>query len=314
MFLRDNIHRRASICWAISVKKDINRCSVERVFFVISYGGKAEEISESGHGDYISKQIYNYQIALLQDSPSPPGRIQILDFLVNEQKRRPPNAVDPIRMRQCGVLRWMVEESLVKLDSKAAVDANINCPKTRKLAVLGGGPLAKSVSTGTFLCFVCVEYDSIHALTWLVEDRSTPITDMVNGFNLLHVCAFFGRLEIMLWLFMRPEWKTLSSGFSTRKEFEMGSAVNIAIIRGHTHTADLLFTLGCSSQDGNGRSPDYFALTSSHAFVRAWGAEKAKPLRLEKDVDKLLCYVSNPIDYESLKRYITSSRCLDVER
>jgi hypothetical protein len=254
--------------------------------------------------------ILNYQTSFLEDSDSLPDRIEILNLLMDTKMVRPPNPLDPVKMRQCGILRWMLHQSYLNLDMKVIFDRQLSGTKH---GFLGGRRTPDYLSMGTFLCFACVEYDSLHVLSWMVEDQNVTIGECVNGFNFLHLCAYFGRLEIIVWFFTRPEWQAVVSGFSTRKGFEHATAVHVAIMRGHTNAADLLLELGCPSLDENERSPDYFALKSDYPYVHEWGQAKSLPNLMENDVKKLYKLLSKK-SYNTAKRFISSSKCLDIER
>ena len=57
---------------------------------------------------------------------------------MNQHRVRSPNATEAVKMRQRGLLCWMVHRSLVKLDLKASLDGQLNTSSTRKLELLYG--------------------------------------------------------------------------------------------------------------------------------------------------------------------------------
>jgi hypothetical protein len=82
--------------------------------------------------------IYSKRICELEDSVSLPARLRTLELLVIDGKMDPPIALDAIRFRQCGFLRWLVERNILKLESEASSDPQFNAPTWRKLKFLGG--------------------------------------------------------------------------------------------------------------------------------------------------------------------------------
>ena len=143
-----------------------------------------------------------------------------------------------------------------------------------------------------------------------------PITITLNGFNLVHACAHFGRTEITTWLYIhaRDDWEGLVNAHSTRKTSEKATAAHIAVSRGFTSLADLLIgPFGCPTVDGSGVTLDVLALASSHQYVRDWGKRKTAPLLLCKDVEKLKKEVAKG-SYHAAKRHIRASNCLHIGR
>lgn len=257
--------------------------------------------------------IWKHQLHFLEDDASLPGRLRILEFLVNAKGMKAPTILDAIRVRQCGVVRWIVGNSLLLLDDRAIKDNNINSPQGRKLLILGGQRIPNTVSSGTFLAHACIEFDALQTLAWLVEDQKVTIDGILGGFNLLHACAFFGRMEILLWLSTRDGFGDLKEAISTRKGFLTASAVHIAVMRGHLFIADLLLgRFGCPTIDGMGRTPDAIATSSPHDFVKEWGQVKARPFTLGKEIDKLVRHLSKK-SYSAAKNHINSTKCLSIE-
>mmetsp|Transcript_14447 Transcript_14447/g.40206 ORF Transcript_14447/g.40206 Transcript_14447/m.40206 type:complete len:2450 (-) Transcript_14447:2893-10242(-) len=267
----------------------------------------------------LDSPFFKHQIDTLEDDVSIPGRVEILDLLVREHEFLCPTALHVVKTRQRGVLSWMLRRSFVKLDSKASLDKQLNASDARKLEFLGTQPIPANISSGSFLAFACVEYDSLHVLSLLSKDEHVVLDCFINGFTLLHACAYFGRLEIILWFYTRPEWNIIAAAFASRKGFEGATAVHVAVKRGHIYAADLLLTLGSPSLDKTNVSHGFVASKSTFQFVRKWGESQAKPglkderIGLIEDVQKLLGLVVEK-SYDTAKKFITSSKCMGIDR
>jgi len=62
--------------------------------------------------------LFEYKVALLEDDESLEGRLKILEYVVEDRELLPPHPLEVIRYRQCGVLRWMFEKSILWIDGK----------------------------------------------------------------------------------------------------------------------------------------------------------------------------------------------------
>jgi len=262
---------------------------------------------------YHFQQLLKYKIKLLQDDEDLDGRLKVLDYLVKEKQQPRPSPLDPIRFRQCGVLRWMVKESLIELTAAAKEDRQL-FKAAKELQFLGSQNIPTALTVGYFLCFATVEYDDLQSLQWLSHQMGVEIEDVqVNGWNLVHACAFFGRIEILAWLVDESAWHTLVESPCRRKPWEKAYAAHVAIDRGHITAADILLHFGCPTTDGAGKTPDYYAVKSELAHVTSWGEDKARPFRLEEDVSKLLRSLSEEKPIAELKTKYLRSRCLDYD-
>jgi len=271
-----------------------------------------KDCEKNTYGVYEEERRYKYQLELLQDDNTVPGRLLILESLINGEGWSPPSILDPIRMRQGGIFEFLIRLSSTKLDESALLHRDLTSPLARRLKFLDGRRVPKACSVGCFLAFACVEMDSLRILVYLVEEKNVTITDFVLGFNLLHLCAYFGRVEIIVWLHTRPEWGEMLHDLASRRGFEQNTAAHVAVQQGHTIVADLLLKLGCSAVDGNKKSINAIATASSYEHVREWRREKAFPFRLQEKVERLLKLLEIQ-DYESAKTHITISKCLDIK-
>eukprot|EP00934_Nitzschia_sp_Nitz4_P003879 Nitzschia sp. Nitz4//scaffold167_size49223//10984//18384//NITZ4_007032-RA/size49223-processed-gene-0.31-mRNA-1//-1//CDS//3329538266//3869//frame0 len=268
---------------------------------------KREESYSSIH------RILQYVKAILQDDDGICGRLQMLNYMIVHKGARPPSPLVVIRERNCGALRWLIEGGYVQLMEPALY---MNDPNARKLLFLGGQRVSKAITTGTFLCFACVEYDSLFSLSWLVKGSNASIDQVINGFNILHVCAFFGRLEILLWISTTPLWsKLLSMAPSTRPGFMNYSIFEVAISKGHTNVVLMLEAMGYSMSSAplNYSSILSSALKSPFRHVRIWGQEMTHSSKLASNCEKLLQLLSKRNNTLFLQQHIEDTGCLKID-
>ncbi len=148
--------------------------------------------------DFISK--LKYKLSLLRDDECLEDRLQLLRFFVSDSVGlAPPNAVDIVRWRKCGVLRWLVAESFIRLDALAVSDMQITL-RLKYVTFLGKSAIPSSMTVGEFLLFASIEFDDLQTVQWLVEECGTRAAEVrCNGWNVMHACAHHGRTEIALW-------------------------------------------------------------------------------------------------------------------
>jgi len=274
------------------------------------------------------KSLVKYKISLLEDDESLPGRLDILNYLINDTKTKASYTKNPlkyvmtaIRFRQCGMLRWLIENNHINLDLDEEVS---QCSIPNIIAAyieeFHFAPTS-SMTVGEFLCLVCVEWDDLHSLQWLHEQCSDPIR-LNNGFNLLHLSAFLGRIEIVAWIYTTHLWDALVKEVSERKPYTNCKAIHIAAGEGHICIVDLLIKFGCDEEEVvDGKALHDFALASGHDFVHQWVTKReskkeimSKPSSLELNVQQLLHLLSTrdtPI--ENIKRHIIDTKCLHIK-
>lgn len=259
-------------------------------------------------------EVYKYKLRLLTDDENLEDRLNIVNYLVKEWGLSP-SLLDPIRFRQCGVLRWMKKESIIDLDSAAVTQRDIvRSTASGDLQFVGGRRVPKSISVGEFLCFAAVEYDDLQTFRWLSLDMNVAVDSLViNGWNLVHACAFFGRLEFLDWLPSQPFWRSHVESPSKREPGDPFAA-HIAVGRGHVHAARILLHYGCPLLDAAEKSPTFYALQSDIDYVREWGEENMKPMQLEKDLKKFQRFLfSGRKSVVELKVEYLKTRCLDYD-
>jgi ankyrin repeat protein len=177
------------------------------------------------------------------------------------------------------------------------------------------------MTVGEFLCFAAIEYDDLQSFKWLVESNGASKSINCYGWNLMHVCARFGREEIVgLMLLDHDVSIGLAEAFCETMRSPHGetphqsSAVQISVIEGFTNLANYLLDAGCSSVDAKGL-PVYLTVSKASKFDHAkqWAKEKQKPFQLEKDIRKLyqlLPDVTRRLD--EMKNHLRKSRCMDI--
>jgi ankyrin repeat protein len=288
--------------------------------------GVRKPISLEGLLDYILDRdqkinLYEYQVkALLTlkkklvQNCNLDNRLRTLEYLVFEKKQPPPSIIDVIRWRQCGVLRWMVDKSFVDLNALALNDHQLRSYK--KALFLGSQAIPSAMLVGDFLCCLAVEFDDYQSLHWLLVDKKLQPTTTCHGWNLVHMCAHFGRREIFQFLLSElSEVSALVQMPSSRQNTDGLFAAHLSIHLGFVDLAALLIRCGCPLVDKRGKSVVWHAKKSSHSFVREWGVNKEKPLKLEEDIRKVFKILSSqPVSKECVKDHLSKTKCLDFRR
>ena len=259
--------------------------------------------------------LVKYRLWLQSDDEGLTARLGVLDFLVKEKGMDPPSALDAVRWRRCGVLRWLVDEKLVDLQSPATL--NISAKDAKTLQVLDKHLIPSTMQLGELLCFCCIEFDDLQSLEWLVTEKGIEIEKFsLYGWNVGHACAFFGRSEVAVWL-----WKLGRLGWDLvmvpcdRKPNQNAYAVQIAVEKGFIFVADVLLKAGSPVKDKCGRDIVHYAERSGHKFVLEYVQSLKNPLELETDIRRLLqIHAEDAPLYEKTKKFLVENRCLAMER
>jgi len=272
-----------------------------------------ERQKEGLSSDYEFKRMLKHKLRLLQDDDELQGRLKVLDYLVKDKSMSPPNALDVIRWRQCGVLRWLVENSFLDLQEKACKDP-VMVRGGKNFMFTSGQKIPQTMTIATFLCLAAIEFDDLQSFQWLVEVQEVPLSSMsLYGLNVMHLCACLGRAEIALWLIQsQTTLAPLLEDACTRSTWSGYFAAHIAAERGFTFLAEVFLSFGCPTKSSVGKTVVDCAKRSKLASVRAWGDEMEKPMHLEKDVRNLLRLVSTEgCLLDDVKQHIIASRCMD---
>jgi hypothetical protein len=227
-----------------------------------------------------------------------------------------------IRHRQCGVLRWMVEQKIIDLDCDAK-SARLSMSDFRFIENV------PAMSLGSFLCFAAVEYDDLYSLQWLCETRGFT-DDFINGMNLVHLSALFGRFEIVGWL--HTSQNSLFGKQCTNKTFDGAYPVQIAAGQGHIYITELLLKLGCNEHDKDGRPSEEYAkkapivpslnpANKNYKSVHNWAKDRAYDrtgeatfdTELAQSLSELLDLLKGQKSTDTLKKHIIRSKCLNIQ-
>jgi hypothetical protein len=192
------------------------------------------------------KTKLEYKVSLLRGDESLEDRLQLLRFLVSDVAGlAPPSAVDAVRWRKCGVLRWLVAESFTRLEALAVSDMRIS-HRLKYVTLLGKSTIPSSMTVGEFLMFVAVEFDDLQTVQWLVEECGSRAVEVrCNGWNVMHACAHFGRTEIVLWFLSQDALVPLLLEPCNRKPADKLFAVQLAVQQGFVFLADQFLQAGC---------------------------------------------------------------------
>jgi hypothetical protein len=282
-----------------------------------------KEIEKEDKGGYRNHQFISmlkYKISILQDSPTLDGRLEILSHVIRDRPETKLDVLLVIRQRQCGVLRWMVENKLVDLNVNSR-SAGLVLEDLRFIKLVPSMPL------GSFLCFAAVEYDDLFSLQWLCETIGYP-TLSCDGMNLLHLASLLGRLEIVGWLHHATTvWNALASSPCGHKELSGAYAVHIAAGHGHLCVTEMLLKFKCNECDKNGKLPEHYAerapvlaaasLKRDYKFAHDWAKSRSGEVRLEPEheesVRKLLELLKKKKSFKFLKTHIVNTKCMNIE-
>jgi hypothetical protein len=196
--------------------------------------------------------MLEYKLSLLSNDECLEDRLELLRFFVSDSVGlAPPNAVDIMRWRKCGVLRWMVAESFVRLEAPAVSDMQISS-RLKYVTFLGKSTIPSSMTVGEFLLLAAIEFDDLQTVQWLVEECGSRAVEVrCNGWNVMHACAHFGRSEIALWFLSQDAMEALLKAPCNRKPADKLFAVHLTVQQGFIFLADQFLEAGCPSQDQN---------------------------------------------------------------
>jgi hypothetical protein len=129
--------------------------------------------------------VYEKRVHELEDDSALAQRLKSIELLVYNGQLDPPNALDVIRFRQCGILRWLEGANFLKLNDLVAGDKQFHMSQARKVQFLGGKKCPVSIQTSVFLSFAAVEFDNLQSLQWILE--KCPVlaeNHVIGGLNL----------------------------------------------------------------------------------------------------------------------------------
>ena len=267
--------------------------------------------------DHYRETLFKFKKSCLVDDVHLSERIDVLNYLVKEKGQSPPHVLDVIKWRQCGVLRWLANESYIKLEDPACLSEHLLIRARTALKVTNNikiNRLPKSVSIATFLAFVCVEYDDLFSLQWILSQLSEPKNEdfWISGWNLFHACAFFGRVEIFFHLVQTTLVSTLNQ-VCERKSFRNCFSSHIAAMKGFTKLVGYLLDAGCPPHTTEGKTVYDLTKDSSYDHVREWGNSRNQIDSLEMDIKRLLSLLEAvPCNIEAIKGHITKTKCMDI--
>jgi len=258
-------------------------------------------------------KLAQYKIKLLSDDDGLENSLAVLDFLVKEKQMPAPSAIDTIRWRRCGILRWLVYGTLINLNGPASGYPQA-VQQAQTLQFLGGNSIPSEITLGTLLTFCAIEFDDLQSLLWLVQEQHVDLqAATVYGWNISHACAFFGRSEIAVSLH-KLGWLDLkiAAAVCKRKPYQQAFAVHIALEKGFIFVAEVLLKTGSPATDKRGRDIMFYAKRSGRDFVLKYVQSVQRPLILETQIRDLLCILErDQSPYEATKKHLLETRCMD---
>jgi UvrD/REP helicase N-terminal domain len=258
--------------------------------------------------------LFKYRLSLLEDDPSLESRLSLLKTLIMRNGAPPPHPLNLVRCRQCGVIRWLVAESVVHLNIQAScMQSALGIVKPQ---FLGGCSIPKQMILAEYLCFASVEFDDLQSLQWLTSEHGVNILSLVcNGWGICHAVAAFGRAEITLWLEEFEGFRRSVRMFSKRKGEETKLPVHLALERGHCFVVDRLLAHDKPNSEILHQSLMQIAKGSGLEHVQDWVQEREKPFKLSSDVQRLVRLLRHqPPSWSTVVTHILDSQCLDLDR
>mmetsp|Transcript_29648 Transcript_29648/g.81504 ORF Transcript_29648/g.81504 Transcript_29648/m.81504 type:complete len:2695 (-) Transcript_29648:60-8144(-) len=264
-------------------------------------------------------RFYEYKISLLRDAPDLEDRIAVLKYLMKTKFQPAPHALDAIRFRQNGILRWLCDEKILYLDSPACKSLNLLRWDKELPRYLNGTKfekLPKSINAASVLIFACIEYDDLLSLQWILYQRPTFLDDIaIGGWNPVHAIAFFGRTEIFRSL---RSWKIQFdvNKRSERKPWRGYYPLQLAVSNGFTDLAERMIDAGAVLKVSKGKSIAQVAKQSGLDHVKKWGASRERSDRMASSLSNLNRMISQPtpMSLENIKKHIQATSCLCISR
>jgi len=262
------------------------------------------------------EDLLSARVFLSTDDETLPNRLKLLEYLVQVLKIPPPSALDVIRWRRAGVLRWLVDDGFVDLETPARRYSHaINDAKL--LQTLGEQTIPVDMTLGIFLCFCAIEFDDLQSLSWLLREKGVNSKNAtIHGWNIAHAVAYFGRLEIAVSLYKSGFLdSSMVATLCKRKPYQGAYATHIAIEKGFTFVAGVLLKAGCPSKDNRGRDIMHYAKRCGLDSVVEYAQSLQRPLILENNIRNLLCILEKDAPpFEKTKSHLVESNCMDFEK
>jgi len=136
-------------------------------------------------------ELVKHRLSLLVDDRTLEGRLKVLDYLIQQRPSSRPDMLVVIRHRQCGVLRFMVDKGLVKMEASASSN-RVFTKQSPNLKCLEKGRIPSSIATASFLSFVAVGkfiYSILQLNEHIICTLNSWIDLTISYFHLLILCA-----------------------------------------------------------------------------------------------------------------------------
>ena len=264
------------------------------------------------------KQLLKYRRSLFTDADDPclKARLRIYAHLVGDLNMRAPSPLDLIQWRRKPFLKWMVGRQMLDLKKVATKDPAV-MSRTKFLKILSGKKVPASMTNGVLLCIAAIEYDDLQSLHWLVVDMGIQLEAIkLHQWNVVHLAAYFGRIEILLWLrsFSQfPELVSTPCGPSSSIENGTLTACHVALEAGHLISAEILLQSNHSPKLE--KSLLQAARSSTFDFIKAWVEEKERPLLFRKSIQRLEELVeSGSTDLGAIMSHVKDTNILDISK
>ena len=289
---------------------------VQRIIRWNGQGNLASALEKSINKSYldVGNKLAKYRLELVQDINNLPTMIKWLKWLCQDCSQHLPNVILLIEKRHRGILQWMVSEKHVRMNDPASqllTDIN-NSGISFEFAKDRAVP--QKMIIRDLLCVASVIYDDYASLEWLLGTSDSNCVVDFHGWNLLHIAAYYGRVEISVWLVQNVSIISVCQANSDKQY-----PVHLAIMGGFLSLAKYFLANGCPADDGNGRSIySYYASRSSYVEIVRWGEEYCKERHQFDSLSLNLVHLYELLrrqepDIDAIKNHIMKSQCLSYD-
>jgi len=243
--------------------------------------------------------------------------LEVLALLLNEETIVVPKVSDLLKWKQPEAIECLDDRKHVALNSRASDDSQFFEDFQDAFSNLEGlkevNPMSHSVASA--LVFASIALDSFRVAQWLGSKGyiAEAISQSSPGWNILHVAAYYGRLEIAILLL-----STIDNPFSLLHEaasvegFQGALPIHVAVSRGFSGLATVLIRYGSKTVDSRMHDLAWYAASTSYSHVKRWATD-ATPSVMPA-VEYLLKLVDDKSPFHEVQAHILDSDCLRAKK
>ncbi|CAB9515456.1 Tetratricopeptide repeat and ankyrin repeat containing 1 [Seminavis robusta] len=274
----------------------------------------------TGSSCRVSNLMKRHKSTIVHDDDNLGKRLDVLRYLIRDLRLPPPSVVDCLRWRQCGVVRSLMEQSLLRLHDTVETNKELSAFLLQGgTSWLSSGKTSleaglKSLTVGQTICFLAVEFDDLQTFDFVLSSGNVSPSICFQGWTLLHVSAFYSRREISAYLVrVCPSLVKEKLAYS---RFEEGKyASHIAIEQGDLLLAQFLVQSGCPSLDSKQKPLYWYGEQNPiNSEIREWSDQNREREKFEGTISALNALlfsnkIHEPNAWNEIKSFITSHNC-----